>query len=110
MCNTPFCASFVAELPFLQGADFFQPNCIACRGFSCDSRKPAAESSLFAIQSCFPLPLAGKHMFLQCYLQLEVLPISDTWRVHSLGLMRVNTSLPRFPTDFPLYFLSQKNI
>lgn len=62
MCNTPFCAFFVTELPFLQGADFFQPNCTTCRGFSCDSRKPAAECSLFAIQPCFPLPLAGKHV------------------------------------------------
>lgn len=81
-CNTTFSSSFVAELPFLQGADFFQPHCITSGEFSCDSWKPAAESSLYAIQSRFLLRLAGKRMFLQHYLQLE--NVSDFRHLESL--------------------------
>lgn len=71
MCNKTFCASFFAELPFLQGADFFFNQIVSPNKNFHATLGNLLQSSLFAIQSCFLLLLAGKHMFLLHYLQLE---------------------------------------
>lgn len=99
---------------------FLLQSCLFCKGLTFFNQiVPPAEDFHVTLENLLQsvpyllfspvfLSLQQVSTFLQHYLQLEVLPISDTWRVHSLGLMRVNTSLPRFPTDPPLFSATEK--
>lgn len=71
ICSTTFCSSFVAELSsFCKGLTVFKQILSPVKNFHVILGN-LLQSSLFAIQSWFCLPLAGKQVYLQHNLQLE---------------------------------------
>lgn len=103
----PFGSSFLAELPFLQGDDFFNQivspdkNFHVILGNLLQSLHYLLFSPVFfsfqQVSKCFCSTICNGKMF----------PISDTWRVHFVGQARVSISLPVFPTD-PIVFPATK--